>query len=130
MHTRWPDPTETVASLRSRADRVKWRVRSRNPSAAQNMFKIPHPGSWSLGLRQVRRVVIFVVGMTVLLIGIVLIFTPGPAVVVVPAGLAILGIEFAWARRWLVRARAMFETTFTRRHATAPVRLPERKARE
>jgi tellurite resistance protein TerC len=30
-----------------------------------------------------------------------MIVTPGPALVVIPIGLAILGIEFAWARRWL-----------------------------
>lgn len=48
-----------------------------------------------------KRVVIFIVGSTVVLIGAVMFFTPGPALVVIPAGLAILGIEFAWARRWL-----------------------------
>jgi hypothetical protein len=25
--------------------------------------------------------------------------------VMIPAGLAILGLEFAWARRWLIKAR-------------------------
>jgi hypothetical protein len=39
--------------------------------------------------------------MTVLLIGIIMIFTPGPAIVVIPAGLAILATEYAWARHWL-----------------------------
>lgn len=48
-----------------------------------------------------KRIVIFVVGMTVVLIGAVMFFTPGPALLVIPAGLAILSIEFAWARRWL-----------------------------
>ena len=48
-----------------------------------------------------KRIVIFIVGSTVVLIGAVMFFTPGPALVVIPAGLAILGIEFAWARRWL-----------------------------
>lgn len=52
-----------------------------------------------------RRIVITVVGMTVLLIGIVLIVTPGPAFIVIPAGLAILSIEFAWARNWLRKLR-------------------------
>jgi len=61
----------------------------------------------ALGLRQVRRVVVFVVGMTVLLFGVVLIVLPGPAFLVIPAGLAILAIEFRWARRWLQKARAM-----------------------
>ena len=61
----------------------------------------------AMGLRQVRRAVVFVVGMTVVLLGIVMLVTPGPAVVVIPAGLAILGLEFRWARRWLKQARAM-----------------------
>ena len=52
-----------------------------------------------------RKIVIAVVGVTVVLIGVMLILTPGPAFVVVPAGLAILGMEFAWARRWLQTLR-------------------------
>jgi len=54
---------------------------------------------------QGRRVVILVVGSTILLIGLVMLVLPGPAIVVIPLGLAILGIEFAWARRWLKRLR-------------------------
>ncbi len=41
-----------------------------------------------------------VAGITVLLIGIAMIVLPGPAIVVIPIGLAMLGTEFAWAR-WL-----------------------------
>lgn len=52
-----------------------------------------------------RRIVVAVVGATVLLIGIVMIVTPGPAIVVIPVGLTILSIEFAWARTWLKRLR-------------------------
>ena len=52
-----------------------------------------------------RRIVIAVVGATVVLLGIVMIVTPGPALVVIPVGLAILAIEFTWARRWLKRLR-------------------------
>ncbi len=48
-----------------------------------------------------RRIVVGVVGATVLLLGIAMIVLPGPAFIVVPIGLAILGIEFAWAQRWL-----------------------------
>lgn len=57
--------------------------------------------------RFARRVVVAVVGSTVLLVGLVLLVTPGPAFIVIPAGLAILAIEFEWARRWLHRAREM-----------------------
>ncbi len=49
----------------------------------------------------VRRITIFIVGVSVVLIGVVMFVTPGPAIVVIPAGLAILGLEFAWARHWL-----------------------------
>jgi tellurite resistance protein TerC len=55
--------------------------------------------------KMVRRIVIGVVGATVLLLGVIMIVTPGPAIVLIPAGLAILGLEFAWARYWLRRAR-------------------------
>lgn len=58
-----------------------------------------------LTFRQARRVVLFVVGMTVLLLGIAMIVAPGPAIVVIPAGLGILALEFAWARRLLRRAK-------------------------
>jgi hypothetical protein len=36
-----------------------------------------------------------------------MIVAPGPAIVVIPMGLAILGIEFAWARLWLRKLRKM-----------------------
>ena len=62
---------------------------------------------FSQSLRQVRRAIVFVVGGSVLLVGLILIFTPGPAVVVVPVGLAILSIEFVWARRVLRKVKAM-----------------------
>ncbi len=52
-----------------------------------------------------RRVVVTVVGVTVLLVGIALLVLPGPAFVVIPAGLAILSLEFAFARRWLAAVR-------------------------
>ena len=52
-----------------------------------------------------RRIVIFVVGVTVLIGGVIMLVTPGPALIVIPMGLAILGIEFAWARHWLHKLR-------------------------
>ncbi len=40
-----------------------------------------------------------------MLLGVVMIVTPGPAFVVIPVGLAILSIEFTWARHWLRKMR-------------------------
>jgi uncharacterized protein (TIGR02611 family) len=61
---------------------------------------------WNLdNIKVVRRVIISVVGATVLLIGIALLILPGPAFVVIPLGLTILATEYAWARRLLKKAR-------------------------
>ncbi len=42
-----------------------------------------------------------ILGFSVLLLGVLMIVLPGPAVVVIPIGLAILASEYAWARRYL-----------------------------
>ncbi len=52
-------------------------------------------------LRNVKRLIILIIGGTVVLIGIAMIVLPGPAIVVIPAGLAILATEFIWARNLL-----------------------------
>ncbi len=52
-----------------------------------------------------KRIVVTVVGLSILVIGIVMIIAPGPALILIPVGLAILGLEFAWARHWLKRLR-------------------------
>ncbi len=46
-----------------------------------------------------------IIGGTVVLVGLVLLVTPGPGVLIIAAGLAILAIEFAWAKVWLRRIR-------------------------
>ena len=56
-----------------------------------------------------------IVGSTVLLCGVAMIVLPGPAIVVIPAGLIILGSEFAWARRLLRRVRELDPTHYSGR---------------
>jgi len=58
-------------------------------------------------MKQIKRIVVMLVGGTVLAVGVALIVLPGPAFIVIPLGLAILAIEFAWAKRWLRSARAI-----------------------
>ncbi|MFC1543778.1 TerC/Alx family metal homeostasis membrane protein [Gemmatimonadota bacterium] len=53
--------------------------------------------------QQGRRLVTIIIGTTVLLLGVAMIVLPGPAVIFIPAGLALLGTEFIWARRLLRR---------------------------
>ncbi len=54
-------------------------------------------------MKRIRRLVVAVIGGTVLLLGAAMIVLPGPAFVMIPAGLAILATEFLWARRLLRR---------------------------
>lgn len=55
--------------------------------------------------RWIKRIVIAVAGFTVLLIGVAMIVLPGPAFIVIPAGLGILALEFAWAKRLLIQVK-------------------------
>ena len=60
-----------------------------------------------LKLHQAQKLVVAVVGGSVVLVGIAMLVLPGPAILVIPLGLAILATEFLWARRWLKKARAL-----------------------
>ncbi len=57
----------------------------------------------------IKKIVISIVGFTILFIGILLIFLPGPAVVVIPIGLSILALEFNWPKRLLKKAKEKYQ---------------------
>lgn len=48
-----------------------------------------------------RKLIVTIFGFTVVLIGVAMIVLPGPALIVIPLGLAVLGTEFLWARNLL-----------------------------
>ncbi len=76
---------------------------------------------WNLeNIKIVKRVIVSVVGATVLLFGVALLILPGPAFIVIPVGLAILASEYAWARRWLRKARRMASDVVGGRRRTTP----------
>ena len=56
-------------------------------------------------VEQVRRIFLILVGFTLLLLGIIMIFTPGPGTPVILLGLGLLGAEFVWARRIMERVK-------------------------
>jgi uncharacterized protein (TIGR02611 family) len=60
-------------------------------------------------LGQAKRLIVTVTGFTVLVAGIAMIVLPGPAIVVIPAGLAILASEFIWARKLLAAVKERIE---------------------
>jgi hypothetical protein len=89
------------------------------------------------GIRAARRLVIGIIGATVLLGGLSLLVLPGPAFVVIPIGLGILAIEFEWARRWLRRARKLYASSSeptgngshdSRQSGLAPPRDPDSRS--
>lgn len=59
----------------------------------------------SLSYVVARRIAVSVIGSTLLLLGGVLLFVPGPGLLVLSMGLGVLALEFAWARRWLRQLR-------------------------
>lgn len=60
-------------------------------------------------LRHMRRIVVSIIGVSVILVGIAMTVLPGPAFIVIPLGLGILATEFIWARRLLDRVKEAAE---------------------
>lgn len=71
------------------------------------MESLPSPFAAPSGWRRhARRIVILVVGMTLIVAGVALLVLPGPGLLLIFAGLAVLSTEFPAARRakrWLGR---------------------------
>jgi uncharacterized protein (TIGR02611 family) len=77
---------------------------------------------WNVeNIKVVRRVIVSVIGATVLLIGVALLVLPGPAFIVIPIGLAILATEYAWARCWLKKVRRMAGNVVYNRGRERPI---------
>ena len=82
----------------------------------------PHP--WLVRLREQRRrhlgrsrfyrVPFALLGFTIVLVGIAMLVLPGPGLLVIAAGLAMLALEFAWAERVLERTLERMSETSTR----------------
>jgi uncharacterized protein (TIGR02611 family) len=60
-------------------------------------------------VKQAKRLVVIVIGFTILAIGIAMIVLPGPAIIVIPVGLALLATEFIWAKKLLVAVRTRID---------------------
>ena len=90
-----------------------------SPSWTKRLLSI-----WNIeNIKVVKRVIVSVIGATVLLIGIALLILPGPAFIVIPIGLAILATEYAWARRWLRKIRRIASNVVSRSRPHGPRRF-------
>ncbi len=84
------EATDSGGAEPSRAQRMKERLAERREEhARRNRFY---------------RIGFAIAGATVTLAGVTMLVTPGPAFVVIPIGLAMLALEFAWAERLLEKS--------------------------
>ena len=65
-----------------------------------------------------KKTLVAVMGGSLLVAGVAMLVLPGPAVVVIPAALAILAVEFVWARRWLAWLRERYKTISSKKPAS------------
>jgi len=61
-------------------------------------------------IHQVKRLIVAVIGFSVLAAGIAMIVLPGPAFIVIPLGLVILATEFVWAKRFLEKMKSKLKS--------------------
>lgn len=59
--------------------------------------------------KMVRVILISIIGGVVLIAGIIMIVTPGPAFILIPLGLLLLASEFKWAERWAQKVIDAFD---------------------
>jgi len=52
------------------------------------------------GARTARRLLVALAGGAIVALGLLMIVTPGPALLVIPVGLGVLALEFETPRRW------------------------------
>lgn len=57
---------------------------------------------------KIKRIVLTLLGFMCLLLGVIFILLPGPAVLFIPLGLALLSLEFDWAKVWLKKSQGYF----------------------
>jgi hypothetical protein len=79
--------------------------------------------------KQVKRLMVLVVGGTVLLLGLVLLALPGPGLITVALGLSILASECDWARQMLKRFRQWLSFLRIPRRPVCSPRGPASKPR-
>ena len=56
-------------------------------------------------LKDIKKIFILLIGITILLIGLALLILPGPGILTIILGLVILASEFIWAKRLLMKLK-------------------------
>ncbi|HMQ11236.1 MAG TPA: PGPGW domain-containing protein [Oligoflexia bacterium] len=53
-----------------------------------------------------KKLIVFIVGLTIIIIGIALLVLPGPGLVTIAVGLGVLSLEFVWAKHLFKKMKA------------------------
>ena len=56
-------------------------------------------------IRSAKRMIVIIFGFTILLLGIALLFLPGPGILIIILGLFILSAEYVWAKKLMNRVK-------------------------
>ncbi|REL31690.1 PGPGW domain-containing protein [Thalassotalea euphylliae] len=54
-----------------------------------------------------KKTMITVIGGLLVFIGVMFVIVPGPAILFLPAGLALLSLEYPWAKQWLKKCQRL-----------------------
>jgi uncharacterized protein (TIGR02611 family) len=118
------DPTAYKGRWQARVARLRLRARH---SAARSRAKVL---AWRHKMNETAvgrigvKLAVAAIGTLVIAIGVILLPLPGPGWVIVFAGLAILAVEFHWARRLLIFGRGQLRRwTSTMRSGSWPLRI-------
>lgn len=89
--------------------RMSWWTRKTVPALGKPPVAAESASDWQAWtntiLRQARKAVVLVIGGTVIFLGVAMLVLPGPGILTIAAGLAVLATEFVWARHWLKRLK-------------------------
>ena len=80
--------------------------------------------SFDESLQHAKRLVKIVFGFTMLLLGVIMLVTPGPGVPIIIFGLALLAAEFVWAQRLLNRIKAQGHKLKEEGHRLRQIMMP------
>jgi tellurite resistance protein TerC len=84
---------------------ASWMAGAQDPASLVSPLEAELEELARLSYQKARRLAILMIGSTLLVGGAALLLLPGPGLLVIAIGLAILATEFVWARRWLKRLR-------------------------
>ena len=77
-------------------------------------FNIKLNGWMKKDINQIKKIIILILGITILLIGVIFLITPGPGIFIILLGMIILAAEFLWARKILKKMKSNLNASLSK----------------